>query len=95
MYCPEGNLEQPLLSPVFGSMHNLPAMFVQVGDHEILLSDATRLRDRVLAAGGEITLEIWPQMWHVFQFFIRQMPESKRAIAAMGTFLRSRQNHNE
>ncbi len=44
-------------------------MLIQVGDHEILLSDSTRLVDNMLAAGGQATLQVWPEMWHVFQFF--------------------------
>ena len=90
MYRPEGDLEDPLVSPVFGDMTGLPPIYVQVGDEEILLSDSTRLRDKVEAAGGELTLDIWPEMWHVFQFFVRQMPESIRAVRDIAIFLKRR-----
>jgi acetyl esterase/lipase len=87
-YSPEGDLDYPLVSPVFADASGLPPMLIQVGDHEILLSDSTRLRDNVLAAGGQATLQVWPEMWHVFQFFIRRMPESRRAIKDIGAYLR-------
>jgi len=87
-YCPEGDLRRPLLSPVYADAGKLPPMLIQVGDHEILLSDATRLADNIAAAGGQATLQVWPDMWHVFQFFVRLMPESKLAIKDIATFIR-------
>jgi acetyl esterase/lipase len=87
-YYPEGPLDNPLVSPVFGSADNLPATLIQVGDHEILLSDSTRLADNISKEGGSVVLQIWPEMWHVFQFFIGQMPESKKAIADIALFVR-------
>lgn len=88
-YCPDGDLRNPLLSPAFADVSGLPAMLIQVGDHEILLSDATRLADNISAAGGQVTLQIWPDMWHVFQFFVRQMPESMRAINGIAAYIRA------
>ena len=88
MYCPEGDLKDPVVSPVFADATGLPETLIQVGDHEILLSDSIRLADKISASGGKVTLQVWPEMWHVFQFFVRQMPESKRAIRDIGKFIR-------
>jgi len=85
-YCDESQRRDPLVSPVYADVGGLPPMLVQVGDHEILLSDSTRLTGSVTAAGGHVTLQVWPDMWHVFQFFVGQMPESKRAIADIADF---------
>jgi monoterpene epsilon-lactone hydrolase len=90
MYQPDGELTNPLVSPVFADANSLPPMLIQVGDHEILLSDSTRLTGNITAAGGEVSLQVWPEMWHVFQFFIGQMPESKRAISDIGDYIRGR-----
>ena len=65
----------------------MPATLIQVGDHEILLSDATRLNGKLSAAGVPVVLQVWPHMWHVFQFFIGSMPESKPAIRDIGRYL--------
>ena len=65
-------------------------MFIQVGDDEILLSDAERIADACIAAGIDVELEIWPEMWHVFQVFTRKMPESRKAIDKMGAYIQSR-----
>ena len=87
-YSPEGDLGYPLLSPVYADASGMPDTLIQVGDHEILLSDSTRLSDNIAAAGGKVTLQVWPEMWHVFQFFVRLMPESKRAIADIAEYIR-------
>ena len=41
-------------------------------------------------AGGDVTLEVWPEMWHVFQVFVHQMPESKEAIRKIARFVRDK-----
>lgn len=87
-YCGNRDPKAPLISPLYGDLSGLPPLLIQVGDHEILLSDSTRLAERVTQAGGKATLQVWPEMWHVFQYFIGQMPESAKAIADIGGFLK-------
>ena len=67
---------------------DLPPLYIQVGQDEILLSDSTRAAEKVKAAGGEVEIEIWPGMWHVFQAFLHQVPESKKAVKKIGNFVR-------
>lgn len=86
----ESDKKNPLVSPVFADAGNLPTMLIHVGDHEILLSDSTRLADNIVQAGGEVSLRIWPEMWHVFQFFVGQMPESNASISEIAQFLRAK-----
>lgn len=86
-YRPSGDLRNPLVSPLFADVAGLPPAFTQVGDHEILLSDAERLAAKMRAAGIDAQLQVWPEMWHVFQFFIGKMPESRRAIDEIAAFL--------
>jgi acetyl esterase/lipase len=94
-YCLEGQIRDPLVSPLYGDMHNLPPTLIQVGDHEILLSDSTRASEKMTAAGTPVTLQVWPEMWHVFQFFIGRMPESKRAIRDIGAFFKKQLDQAE
>ncbi len=89
-YCEPQQRSDPLVSPVFADVRGLPPMYIQVGDDELLLSDSERFAEKIAAAGGEIDLEIWPEMWHVFQMFVGKMPESGRAIKKIGDFVRSR-----
>jgi acetyl esterase/lipase len=88
-YCPDENeWRNPLVSPVFANVAGLPPMLIQVGDHEILLSDSTRLADSLTNAGVDVELEVWPDMWHVFQFFVGKMPESRQAIVKIGAYIK-------
>lgn len=87
-YCRDDERQQPLVSPVFADLAGLPPVYIQVGSDEILLSDSTRAAEKIKAAGGEVDIEVWPGMWHVFQVFVRQMPESRKAVSKIGGFVR-------
>ena len=87
-YCGESEVRNPLVSPVFANAVGLPPVYIQVGDHEILLSDSTRFAEMMRESGGVAELEVWPEMWHVFQPFIGKMPEARRAIKDIGKYVR-------
>jgi len=87
-YCREDDLTHPLVSPVFADLAGLPPLYIQVGSDEILLSDSTRIADKVRDAGGDVEIETWPGMWHVFQVFVRRVPESRRAVCKIGDYVR-------
>jgi acetyl esterase/lipase len=89
LYCEPQQRSDPLVSPVFANVGGLPPFYIQVGDDEILLSDSERIAEKISAAGGEAELEIWPEMWHVFQMFVGKMPESGRAINKIGDYIRN------
>lgn len=87
-YCPdESKWRDPLVSPVFANVSGLPPMLIQVGDDEILLSDSTRLAEKLDAAGIDVEIEVWPDMWHVFQMFVGKMPEARQAVAKIGKYI--------
>ncbi|MDX1518186.1 MAG: alpha/beta hydrolase [Woeseiaceae bacterium] len=89
-YCDEQELRLPLVSPVFADVHGLPPTLIQVGEDEILLSDSERYAEKLRAAGVEAELDVWPGMWHVWQMFVRLMPESRLANIKLGHFVRDR-----
>ncbi|HTX90999.1 MAG TPA: alpha/beta hydrolase [Anaerolineales bacterium] len=78
----------PLISPLFGDLHNFPPTLVHVGNDEILLDDSTRLVNRMAAAGSRAELEVWDGMWHVFPAFAPFVPEAQFAIDKIGAFVR-------
>ncbi|WP_159881392.1 alpha/beta hydrolase [Paenibacillus puerhi] len=78
-----------LLSPLRLELKNLPRLLIQVGDHEVLLSDAIRLAERARAAGVDVSLEVWEQMWSVFQGLAYLLPEARQAIDHIGRFVQS------
>lgn len=76
-----------LASPVFGDLSGLAPLLIQVGDHEVLLSDSERLAEGIRFVGGEVTLDVWPEMCHVWHDFAGSVPEADRAIADIAEFL--------
>ncbi len=78
-----------LLSPLRMELQGLPDLLIQVGDHEVLLSDATRFTDRARKAGVHVSLEIWENMWSVFQSMAYMLPEAQQAIRNIGQFVRN------
>jgi monoterpene epsilon-lactone hydrolase len=77
----------PYASPLYGDPTGLPPALIQVGSDEVLHDDATRMADRLAAAGCEVVLEVWPRMPHVWHLFVSMMPEAQRAIARIGAFV--------
>ncbi len=63
-------------------------MVIHVGEREILRDDATRIAERLRAAGGEAALSVWPVVPHVWQLFNRVLPEGRASLAQMAEFLR-------
>ena len=80
----------PLASPLYAELAGLPPLFVQVGDDEVLLDDATRIARRAEAASVEVTLEVWEGMWHVFQQTAARVPEAREAVQRIAEFVKRR-----
>ena len=77
-------------SPLYGDACGLPPILIHVGSDEILCDDAIRMAERLRAAACEVEIEVWPRMPHAWHLFARILPEGRRAIDRIGTFLRQR-----
>lgn len=86
-YAAGHDVRTPLVSPLFGDLRGLPPLLIHVGTHEVLLSDSQRLADAARAAEVPVTLDVWPDMWHVWHLFAAMVPESQRAIADIAAFV--------
>ena len=84
-YSGSADKKSPLLSPLFGDFRDFPPTLIQVGSHEILHSDSERLCENMKAAGVSCRLEVWDDMWHVFQMF--PLRKSALAMDSMAHFL--------
>ena len=76
----------PLVSPLFDDLADLPPTLVQVGSKEILLDDAQRFKDKATKAGVDVTFKLYTGMWHNFQMFNAWFPEAKMALDDIATF---------
>ena len=77
-------------SPIHGDPTGLPPTLIQVGSDEILLDDSVHMAERMLAAGCEVELEVWPRMPHAWHVWARVMPEARAAIARIGVFVQNK-----
>jgi len=77
----------PLVSPIFADLTGLPPLLIQVGSHEVLLDDATRLATRAAADDVAVTLDVTPGVPHVFQAFSAFLEEGDAALDRAGAFL--------
>jgi acetyl esterase/lipase len=79
----------PLASPVYADLTGLPPMYIQVGGDETLLDDSTRVAVSAAHAGVDVRFDAFPEMQHVFQMGLGQLPESDDAIARAGAWLQT------
>ena len=86
-YAGSADLKTPLLSPLYADLQGLPPLLIHVGDAEVLLDDSTRIAERAKAAGVDVTLEVWPEMIHVWHVFAKLLPEGQQAIDRIGEFV--------
>jgi monoterpene epsilon-lactone hydrolase len=78
----------PRISPLYAELSGLPRMLIQVGGAEGLRDDGERFAARAKAAGVDVTLEVWDEMFHAWQLFAIMLDDGQRAIARIGEFLR-------
>lgn len=84
-YAPEQDLKNPLISPLFGDFEGFPPVYIQVGENEILLSDALMLYQALTDAGVSAKIDEYPGMWHVFQ--MSPVKASKDAMNKIAEFI--------
>jgi monoterpene epsilon-lactone hydrolase len=90
LYGGTANLLDPDVSPLFGDFSGLPPTAIHVGSTEILLDDSQRLAERAAEHGVDVKLTIWDRMPHVFPMFSDILPEGRRAIDDIATFITNR-----
>jgi acetyl esterase/lipase len=76
-----------LISPLFADLSGLPPLIIQAGTHEVLLDDAVRLAGRAAGADVQVTLDITPQVPHVFQAYYPILDEAAAALDRAGQLL--------
>jgi len=86
-YVADGDPADPLISPVFADLSGLPPLLIQVGSHEVLLSDAVRLAARAASADVPVILDVTPGVPHVFQAYAAMLEEGAEALERATSFL--------
>jgi epsilon-lactone hydrolase len=87
MYLGGADSHDPLASPLFGGLSELPPLLIQVGSDERLLDDARQYAERAAGAGAQVRLEVWEGMHHVFQTDVANLRTSGVALDRAAAFL--------
>ncbi|WFR94097.1 alpha/beta hydrolase fold domain-containing protein [Rhizobium tumorigenes] len=74
-------------SPLFAIPDSLPPLAIQVGTDELLLDDARRYAAAAATRGGEVRLDIYDGLHHVFQRSTEELPSAGNALDAAAQFL--------
>ena len=80
-YVPEDvETTDPYISPLYGSLTNLPRTLILVGENEILLDDSRLFYQKAKESGVDIEIDIWPSMFHDWWLFGSFIPETKQVL---------------
>ena len=90
MYLGDAAATNPLASPVFADLRELPPLLIQVGTAEALFDDSVKLEAQAKAAGVAVTLEVWEEMIHVWHYFHPMLSAGREAVACIGEFVGNR-----
>jgi acetyl esterase/lipase len=80
----------PLASPLFADLTDVPPLLCLVGGDEMLLDDSVRLVRSAGIAGVDATLVIAAGMQHVYPIWAGSFPEADAAIALIGDWIQAR-----
>jgi len=87
-YVGKSDPHNPLISPLFGDWHGMPPLLIHSGEAEVLKDDAIRINELASAAGIDVSLEIYPNMWHVWQINL-SLPQATDSLNKIAAFLKS------
>ena len=85
------NLTNPHVSPQYmlpNMLEGFPNVYIQMGEKEIIINDTKKFCMLLRSAHVPFTLDIWPDMMHMFQFADEFLEESHLAIDKVGKFIK-------
>ena len=89
-YIKDVDAANPLISPRFGDLAGLPPLLIQIGGLDLLCPSVEDFAARARAAGVDVTLELEPELWHVWPLFADFVPEAETAVQSFVNFARRR-----
>ncbi len=83
------SLNNPLISPLFGSFEGFPPMYVSVSTAEILEDDSREVVKKAEKAGVDVTFEVGLHMLHVYPVFFTYFPEARNTLNNISNWIQS------
>ena len=82
-------------SPLHAIPEMLPPLLLQVGRDELLLDDARRYAVLAAERGGEVRLDIYDGLHHVFQRAVGELSAARRALDDTASFIAAHWPHDQ
>ncbi len=76
----------PLISPIYADLGNLPPLLIQVGKNEMLYDHCRMFAEKAKDAGVDVTLQEYPDMVHAWH--LMDLPETHDAFEKIAAFVR-------
>ncbi len=74
------------LSPLYADLTGLPATIITTGSRDLLMSEAIELSRKLQRSGVEAELQVWDELWHVFEFY--PIPEKTESLERIAAFIK-------
>jgi acetyl esterase/lipase len=84
-YIQKTDRKDPVLSPLFADLHDMPPSLLVTSTRDILLSDTTIFHRALLRAGNDSQLVVFEALPHAFWYHF-QLPETREALEIMAKF---------
>jgi epsilon-lactone hydrolase len=89
-FCDPAQCRNPLVSPLWADLRNLPPIYIQAGSAEILYHSIRAFAEHGKNQGADVVLESWEDMNHNFQIFGHDAPQSADALRRIGQVVDAR-----
>ncbi len=87
MYAGEHDMNNPLISPVYGNFTGFPPTYLVTGTRDLFLSDTVRTHRKLRAAGVVADLNVYEGVSHADYVAIIDSPESQQVFGELQAFL--------
>jgi monoterpene epsilon-lactone hydrolase len=87
---PEGNLNDPGISPFHATLSGLPPMYLSVGQIDTSADDSTRLALRASREGTSVVVDVAAEMIHGYIGLCGAFPEATQAMERIASWVKQR-----
>ncbi|MCP4904696.1 MAG: alpha/beta hydrolase [bacterium] len=87
---PNGDLQDPGISPLHAKLSGLPPIYLSVGQIDTTADDSTRLAMRASREGGSVIVDIATEMVHGYIGLCGAFPEATEAMERIGSWVKQR-----
>jgi len=84
------NPSDPVASPLFADLSDLPPLYIQAGGNEVLIDEIRAFVARAEDANIDVQFDCYDGMFHCWQVFADVVQEGADAITRIGEYIRSR-----